>query len=255
MSDAVENEEQTVEISGFEFSWKVFIPWISLVAIALGQINDTWDGVLKIWEFGQSTMSDEPSRNRLNKIYINADSGILEETLGSPVYTKQLQNGDIVTYYKDRNFILSAISKDNIIAAFLVFPQEGFTPNTSEHAGGTIYIGMPFDKSTEFVDSYLNVARIGSYYIEEISGGKFDLLYSSVGGVSEYLGQFSPKQSETLTELNSQMLLGEDYQETLKTLRHQFTPNFFGYSSIGTEELEQAILTYLEYELLTNKIG
>lgn len=255
MSNEPSHDEQDVEITGFQFSWKIFIPWISLVAIALGQLNDTWDGVNKIWEFGQSTFSDQPSRNRLNKIYIHADSGVLTETLGSPVYTKQLQNGDIVTYYKDKHFILSAISKEGIIAAFLVFPNNDFVPNTQEHAGGDNYLSKPFDKSEELSESLMNIARVGNYYIEIISGGKFDLLYSSIGGVSEYQGQFTEAQFNQLDEINQKIMFEEDYQSELGKLRATFSPNFYGYSAIEIEDLEQAILTYLEYELITNKIG
>lgn len=255
MSENLSDIEDNNEIQGFEFSWKIFIPWISVVAIAIGQLNDTWEGVLKIWEFGQSTMTDQPSKNRLNRIYINASSGVLEENLGAPIYTKHAVNGSVITYYKDKRFILSAITQNDIVVAFLVFPRNDFVPNTSEHAGSSNYLEMSFDNAIDLTEAHSNVARMGNYYIEEISGGKFDLLYSSVGGVSEYQGLFSLDNMNTLISYNEKVILEEDTEETLSNLRAKFKPNFYGYTSIGIVELEQAILTYLEYELLTHKIG
>lgn len=249
----IENQEE--EIVRFKLSWQTVIPWISIVAIALGQLNDTWDGVLKIWEFGQSTMTDQPSRNRLNKIYINASGDILEETFGAPIYIKEAINGNEIRYYRDKHYILSAVKKDGIIAAYLVFPFEGFEADTDEHAGGKNYLKQPFISHPNLVESHSNIASIGNYYIEEITGGKFDMLYSSVGGVSEYLGSINTDKMKLLATYNDKAMMEEDTTSALKNIREKFLPNFYGYSSIGIVELEQAILTHLEYELITNKAG
>lgn len=247
------DEHEDHEESRFQFSWKTFIPWISIVAIALGQLNDTWDGVLKIVEFGESTFSDGPSHNRLNKIYINASSEVLEETFGAPIFIKDSSTGDRIKYFKDDNFVLSTITKDNVIVAFLVFPIAGFTPDTTEHAGGSQYLNQTFDKNKDLVESHSNIARVGNYYIEEIIGGKYDMLYSSVGGVSEYLGAVDQDKMKILASFNDKAMMEEDTKDSLSKLRSSFKPNFYGYSSIGIVELEQAIMTFLEFELITQK--
>lgn len=254
MTDEHEEHTETTK-ANFTFTWKTIIPWLSIVAIALGQLNDTWDGIEKLWIFGQSTMSDTPSKNRLNNIYINASSGVLEETFGSPVFIKESTTGNRIKYFNDKNFILSAITKDGIIAAYLVFPLDSFTPDTVEHAGGVNYLNVPFDSNVNLVQGHSNIARVGNYYIEEITGGKFDMLYSSVGGVSEYLGAVSPKNMKILADYNDKAMMEEDTKDSLKQLRTTFVPNFYGYSSVGIIELEQAIMTFLEFELITTKLN
>ncbi|PJC85828.1 hypothetical protein CSW98_12270 [Vibrio sp. HA2012] len=241
--------------NNFGSSWKFIITLISLITIALGNLDGAWEGVLKIWDFGHSTFTNQPSHNHLNQIYINASSNILGETFGPPVYIKHTTNGDDIYYYKDKHFILSAITKNNTIAAFLVFPDSDFKPNTSEHAGGKDYLSQPFSAHENLVSSHSNIARVGNYYIEEITGGKFDMLYSSVGGVSEYLGVIEPEKMKVLADFNDKLMMEEETKESLQKVRLAFTPNFYGYSSVGIAELEQAILTFLEYELITNKIG
>ncbi|MCZ8498379.1 hypothetical protein O9929_11320 [Vibrio lentus] len=42
------------------------------------------------------------------------------------------------------SFFFSAITRDNAIVAYLVFPNEGFAPETLEHAGGSDFFSHSF---------------------------------------------------------------------------------------------------------------
>lgn len=220
--------------------------------IAAGQFNDAIDMTGKAWDLFVSNFSDAPSNERLSKVYIRASSGVLEETFGSPVYTK-FSNGETeVKYYKDSKFILSAVTSNGSIDAFLVFPQPGFVPEIKNHAGSEDYLNVSFASATEPLEVSSNIARSGNYYIEEASGGRYELLYNSIGGYSEYLSSLSKSQLKLLAEFNDKLMMEENIDSTLVNLREQISPNFYGYSAIGIDDLTQAILTKLEYELIAN---
>ena len=225
---------------------------LAVGAIAIGQFNDTIDMSIKFYETVMSSFTDGPSKDRLSKIYIRAASSVLEETLGAPVYIKSSQSGQNIRYYKDPKFILSAVTSNDTIDAFLVFPNSDFKPNTIEHAGGDGYLNKPFSQVDSALNSYANIARSGNYYIEENDGGRYQLLYTSVGGYSEYLSDLDSDNLKRLATFHEQHMMEEDTTKSLADFREHTTPNFYGYSTIGLEFLEKAILTKLEYELLTN---
>lgn len=229
-------------------------PIVALVAliIAAGQFNDAIDMGSSAWDWTVSNFSDAPSNERLSKIYIRAASGILDETFGSPVYTK-LANDDLqIKYYKDSKFILSAITSNDSIDAFLVFPKPGFVPEIKYHAGKGNYLNMTFSTSTSPLESLSNIARSGNYYIEEAQGGRYELLYNSVGGYSEYLSDLTKEQLQLLAKFNDQLMMEENATSSLELLREKIKPNFYGYSAVDLGDLAPAILTKLEYELITD---
>ncbi len=225
---------------------------VMALIIAAGQFNDAIDMTGKTWDLFVSNFSDTPSNERLSKIYIRASSGILEETFGYPVYTKFSNGKTEVKYYKDSKFILSAVTSNGVIDAFLVFPQPGFVPEIKNHAGREDYLNVSFARSTEPLEVSSSIARSGNYYIEEASGGRYELLYNSVGGYSEYLSSLSKSHLKLLAEFHDKLMMEENIDSTLVNLREQISPNFYGYSAIGIDDLTQAILTKLEYELISN---
>ena len=225
---------------------------IMALIIAAGQFNDAIDMTKKGWDLLVSNFSDSPSNDRLSKVYIRASSGVLEETFGSPVYTK-FSNGEVqIKYYKDRKFILSAITSNGNIDAFLVFPKPGFVPEIKHHAGKDTYLQKTFADSTTPLEAISNLARSGNYYIEEAQGGRYELLYNSVGGYSEYLSNLTKSQMQLLATFNNKLMMEEKTTSALVNLRHQIKPNFYGYSAVGLENLAPAILTKLEYEMISN---
>ena len=225
---------------------------IVALIIAGGQFNDAIDMGSKGWDLIVSNFSDSPSNNRLSEIYIRASSGILEETIGSPVYTK-MSNGEMqIKYYKDKKFILSAITSNDTIDAFLVFPKPDFVADVKYHAGGNDYLNSSFSSSSNESRATSNIARTGNYYIEESEGGRYELLYHSVGGYSEYLSPLSAQQLKLLADYNDKLMMEENTQGSLSKLRQQLSPNFYGYTTLDLESLAPAILTKLEYELITN---
>jgi hypothetical protein len=225
---------------------------IMALIIAAGQFNDAIDMTGKGWDLLVSNFSDSPSNERLSNVYIRASSGVLEETFGSPVYTK-FSNGEVeIKYYKDSKFILSAITSNGTIDAFLVFPQPGFVPEIKYHAGSDTYLETPFADSTTPLEAISNVARSGNYYIEEAQGGRYELLYNSVGGYSEYLSNLTKSQMQLLATFNDKLMMEENSTSALVELRQHIKPNFYGYSAVGLEDLAPAILTKLEYELITD---
>jgi hypothetical protein len=227
------------------------LAFIALI-IAAGQFNDAIDMTSKGWDLVISNFSDAPSNERLSKVYIRASSGVLEETFGSPVYTK-FSNGDVeIKYYKDSKFILSAITSNGTIDAFLVFPKPGFVPEIKYHAGNETYLQTTFADSTIPLEAMSNLARSGNYYIEEAQGGRYELLYNSVGGYSEYLSNLTKNQMQLLATFNDKLMMEENTTSALVSLRQQIKPNFYGYSAVGLEDLAPAILTKLEYELITD---
>lgn len=224
---------------------------IVVLIIAVSQFNDAIDMGSKGWDLFISNFSDRPSNDRLSKVYVRASSGVLDETFGSPVYKKQSEGETEIKYYKDGKFILSAITSNGTVDAFLVFPQPGFEANTKEHAGGESYLDNNFSGTTNPMTAMSNIARSGNYYLEEAEGGRYEMLYSSVGGYSEYLSPLSNIQLQKLAKFNDQLMMEEDTTQSITALRAQIKPNFYGYSTVDIAELEPAILTRLEYELLT----
>lgn len=223
----------------------------AVCAISIGQFNDTIDMVQKGSEALFSTFSDTPSNNRLSNIYIRASSDVLDETFGAPVYTKYSDGKTAIKYYKDDNFLLSAVTSNGIIDAYLVFPEAGFVPATEEHAGGENYLNEHFSDSTTPVTAISNLARSGNYYIESSDGGRYQLLYTSVGGYSEYLSSLTGEQTIKLAKFNDQLMMEEDVEASLEQVRANISPNFYGYSTVDLAILESAILTRLEYELIS----
>lgn len=223
---------------------------VSLVAIALGGFNDTTDAIKKIYDFSLSQFTDIPSQNKLDKIYIRASSGILEENFGAPIYIKPSYNGDVIKYYRDDRFILSAISKDNAISAYLVFPNAGFNPDTSDSAGGIELLTSSFDRQESVNDIRASLSKTVTYYIEESASGNFSNLYSSVSGYSEFNEVLTSEKRAVLSDLVDEMMQGEDIATTAKLVRKDFTPNFYGYSTLGLGSLEEAILSISEFRLI-----
>ncbi|MGS0676359.1 ETEC_3214 domain-containing protein [Shewanella sp. 0m-4] len=226
------------------------IALVSLVAIALGGFNDTTDALVKIYDFSLSKFTDIPSQDKLDKIYIRASSDILEENLGAPVYIKHTYNGDVIKYYRDDRFILSAISKDGAISAYLVFPEAGFSADTLVSAGGHDLLTTSFSQQESVNDIRATLSKTITYYIEENTSGDFSNLYSSVSGYSELNTTLNAEKRATLAKLVDGMLLGENISAPAIAVREQFTPNFYGYSTLGLGALEEAILTQSEFRLI-----
>nr|QIH43273.1 hypothetical protein G5S32_13855 [Vibrio ziniensis] len=230
--------------------WGRAIALVSLVAIALGSFNDSTDALEKIYDFSLSQFTDIPSQEKLAKVYVRASADVLDEALGAPVYIKRSADGDLIKYYQDGRFVLSAVIKDDAIAAYLVFPNEGFTPNTKLSAGGEDLLSTPFSDQEGVSDLRASLSRILTYYIEENTGGEFNNLYTSVSGYSEFQQELTGEQHQLLESLVDAFTLGDDVTDSAQALRQAMKPNFYGYSSLGLSALEDAILTKSEYQLI-----
>ncbi|KXF83040.1 ETEC_3214 domain-containing protein [Enterovibrio coralii] len=230
--------------------WAKIIAFVSIIAIALGGLNDTTDALEKVYNFTLSQFTDIPSYEKLDRIYIRASEGVLEETFGAPVYIKKTVSGDVVRYYSDKRFILSAVTNDGAISAFLVFPKKGFMPNTAEHAGGSLLLDRTLSNIESVDDIRVNYSRSISYYIEMNPAGDFSNLYSSVAGYSEFTAPLDDTKRNMLSDLSEGLMLGDDITEQVVKLRDSTAPNFYGYSAQGLEVLENAILTLTEYRLI-----
>ncbi|WPC74313.1 ETEC_3214 domain-containing protein [Vibrio porteresiae] len=228
------------------------IALLSLIVIALANFNDSSDALEKIYDFGLSQFTDIPSQQKLDKIYIRSSANVLEETFGAPVYIKHSYSGDVIKYYRDDKFILSAITKDDAIMAYLVFPSEGFLPNTAQHAGGADLLTTTFSQQESVQDFRSTMSRMVSYYLEENATGEFSNLYSSVAGYSEFDTPLDDTHRTLLNRLSDDQTFGRDSEKDVQAVRAGFKPNFFGYSALqGIGPLEDAILTKSEYRLIT----
>ncbi|NGN96258.1 hypothetical protein G5S52_00885 [Grimontia sp. S25] len=248
-----ESAEQTRLRDKVRQKWARMIAVVSIVAIALGGLNDTFDAIEKIYNLTLSQFTDIPSHNKLNRIYIRASEGVLEETFGAPVYIKENKSGEQIKYYHDSRFILSVITKNGAIAAFLVFPEDGFIPDTREHSGGELLMERVLSNNEEVIDIRVSYSRSVSYYLEENPTGEYSNLYSSVAGFSEYHEPLDIEKRRLLFELSDAIILEEYIKEKAVALRENVTPNFYGYSTQGLESLEQAILTLTEYRLISKQ--
>ncbi len=232
--------------------WGRFIALLSLIAIALGSFNDSMDALERIYDFSLAQFTDIPSQNKLDKIYIRASDDVLDDTLGSPVYIKRSFNDNVIKYYQDDRFILSAVIKDNAIAAYLVFPAADFSPDTSLSAGGERLLQQPFSALEGVSDLRASFSAVITYYIEENTGGEFNNLYTSISGYSLLEQSLSHDNSILLENLVDALTLGEDVNQIAQNLRQNLIPNFYGYSTLGLSDLEDAILTISEYKLITH---
>ncbi|MCA2017283.1 hypothetical protein LDJ79_14260 [Vibrio tritonius] len=249
-------EKREVEVGGVKFNVgqrvAAIITLCSLVIIALGNFNDSSDAVEKLYDFGLSQFTTIPSQEKLNKIYIRASDSILEETFGAPVYIKHSYSGDVIKYYRDDKFILSAVTKNDALMAYLVFPSEGFIPNTDQHAGGADLLNTTFSQQESVQDFRSTMSRMVTYYLEENATGEFSNLYSSVAGYTEFDTALDETHRTLLNRLSDDQTFGRDSQKDLEAVRAGFKPNFFGYSALqGIGPLEDAILTKSEYRLIT----
>lgn len=257
MTTETTDQESTAEQSSglIAFLQKKLGPLIallSLIVIALANFNDSSDALEKIYDFGLSQFTDIPSQQKLDKIYIRSSANVLEETFGAPVYIKHSYSGDVIKYYRDDKFILSAITKDDAIMAYLVFPSEGFLPNTAQHAGGTDLLTTTFSQQESVQDFRSTMSRMVSYYLEENATGEFSNLYSSVAGYSEFDTPLDDTHRTLLNRLSDDQTFGRDSEKDVQAVRAGFKPNFFGYSALqGIGPLEDAILTKSEYRLIT----
>ncbi|WP_373930241.1 ETEC_3214 domain-containing protein [Vibrio cyclitrophicus] len=223
---------------------------LSVVSIALGGFNDSFDAIEKMIDFGLSQMTDIPSHKKLEKVYIRSSAEILDQTFGAPVYIKRATGNDVIKYYKDDNFIISSITRDNAIVAYLVFPDDGFEPETLEHAGGAEFFNQPFNAIESVNEIRASFARTGNYYIEENNGGEFGYLYSSVSGVSEFISPMAEGNRKLLSEVVDSLTMDENIAKSVQSLRLHTTPNFYGYSTLGVGAIEEAILSNTEYRLI-----
>ncbi len=223
---------------------------VSVISIALGGFNDSFDALEKMFDFGLSQMTDIPSHRKLERIYIRSSAEALDQTFGAPVYIKRSTGDDVIKYYKDDNFILSSITRDNAIVAYLVFPDEGFTPETLEHAGGSEFFNQPFNAIESVNEIRASFARTGNYYIEENNGGEFGYLYSSISGASEFITPLTKNNRKLLSEVVDSLTMDEHVVKSVQSLRLNTKPNFYGYSTLGVGALEEAILSNTEYRLI-----
>jgi hypothetical protein len=223
---------------------------VSVISIALGGFNDSFDALEKMFDFGLSQMTDIPSHRKLDKIYIRSSAETLDQTFGAPVYIKRATTNDVIKYYQDDNFILSSITRDNAIVAYLVFPDEGFEPETLEHAGGSEFFNQPFNAIESVNEIRASFARTGNYYIEENNGGEFGYLYSSISGASEFISSMTEGNRKLLAKVVESLTMDENVVESVQSLRLNAKPNFYGYSTLGVDALEEAILSNTEYRLI-----
>ncbi|KQH83632.1 hypothetical protein AMR76_21725 [Vibrio furnissii] len=230
--------------------WGRLIALVSLVAIALGSFNDSTDALEKIYDFSLAQFTDIPSQDKLNSVYVRASASVLDEHLGAPVYIKRSGAGDVIKYYQDSRFVLSAVIQDEAIAAYLVFPTQGFVPDTSKSAGGQDLLSTPFSAQEGVTDLRAALSRMITYYIEENTAGDFSNLYTSVSGYSEFENSLTEQQRAQFTTLTDELMMGEDVTQSAQALRRTLTPNFYGYSTLGLSALEDAILTKSEFRLI-----
>lgn len=223
---------------------------VSVISIALGGFNDSFEAMEKIVEFGMSQMTDIPSHRKLDRVYIRASADVLDEAFGAPVYIKRSTSGDVIKYYLDDQFVLSAITQDDAIVAYLVFPNEGFEPDTLEHAGGDVIFSKAFDNIEGVNDIGASYARTGNYYLEENTGGEFGFLYASISGYSEFISPMDNKNRSLLSNVVEAQMLEENVIESIQSLRAAVKPNFYGYSTLALSSIEEAILTNTEYKLI-----
>lgn len=66
------------------------------------------------------------------------------------------------------------------------------------------------------------------------------------------LSNLSKNQVQLLATFNDKLMMEEDTSSALIKLRQHIKPNFYGYSAVGLADLAPAILTKLEYELITD---
>ncbi|GAM58727.1 putative orphan protein [Vibrio ishigakensis] len=256
LEELQETQEELVEAQKkniWSGGWARTIGLASIVSIALGGFNDSVDAIEKMADFGLSQLTDIPSHKKLNKIYIRSSSEVLDQTFGAPVYIKRSSEGDVIKYYQDENFVISAISRDNAIVAYLVFPSEGFLPETIEHAGGVSFFDEYFEAIESVSDARASYARTGNYYIEENNGGEFGFLYSSISGVSEFTSPMDSTSRQLLSSVADAFMLDENITESIQALRSKVKPNFFGYSTLGINSLEDGILSNTEYRLINKR--
>lgn len=249
LKELQENQESLSEAQN-KGSLARTIALLSVVSIALGGFNDSVDAIEKMVVFGLSQMTDIPSHKKLEKVYIRSSDDILDQVFGAPVYIKRSTGGDVIKYYKDDNFILSSIARDNAIVAYIVFPDEGFEPETLEHAGGTEFFNQPFKAIESVNEIRASFARTGSYYIEENNGGEFGYLYSSISGVSDFISPMAESTRNLLSEVVDSLTMDENVVKSVQSLRLKTKPNFYGYSTLGVGALEEAILSNTEYRLI-----
>ncbi|WP_185067006.1 ETEC_3214 domain-containing protein [Vibrio ponticus] len=232
--------------------WAKTIAFVSIVVIALGGINDSWDAVEKMSNFALSQFTDIPSHNKLEHIYIRSSKAVLEEHFGAPVYIKEDVKGRSIEYYDDKRFILSAVTQDNAIVAFLVFPKEGFTPNTNEHSSGNALLDVTFSNNIGVNDVRVNYSPSVSYYIESNSGGEFSNLYNSISGFSETISALDTETRNKLKKISDGLMMAHNMNNEIIEFRESVVPNFYGYSILGLGPLENAILTFTEFRLISN---
>ncbi len=244
------SSENSLDKGSLKEHWGRALALISIVAIALGSFNDSTDALKKIYDFSLSQFTDVPSQEKLTKIYVRASADVLDEALGAPVYIKRSADGNLIKYFQDKRFFLSAVIKDAAIAAYLVFPEQGFTPDTTLSAGGGDLLTTPFSEQEGVSDLRASLSRSLTYYIEENTQGEFTNLYSSVSGYSEFGRGLNSTQHELLERLVDNLTLGDDATEAAQALRNSLIPNFYGYSSLGLSALEDAILTKSEFNLI-----
>ncbi|MFA0415000.1 ETEC_3214 domain-containing protein [Vibrio renipiscarius] len=250
VAQAMSNSQNNIRDKVRE-KWAKTITFVSIVVIALGGINDSWDAVEKMSNFTLSQFTDIPSHNKLEHIYIRSSKAVLEEHFGAPVYIKEDVNGRSIEYYSDKRFILSAVTQDNAIVAFLVFPKQGFKPNTSEHSGGNALLEVPFNHLS-VNDVRVNDSPSVTYYLEANLGGEFSRLYQSVSGFSETLGPLDSETRNMLKKISDRLIMGKNSDKEIINLRESIVPNFYGYSILGIGVLENAILTLTEFRLINS---
>ncbi|SJL83504.1 ETEC_3214 domain-containing protein [Vibrio palustris] len=232
-------------------TWAHVITTISLVIIALGNFNDSSDALEKLYNFSLAQFTTIPSQNKLDTLYIRASAETLSSTFGEPVYLKQSYKGDKIRYYRDENFILSAITRDQAIVAYLVFPLHGFIPNTHAHAGGDDLLATSFTQQETVKQFAATHARTIRYYLESNASGEFSNLYDSIAGYSTFDQTMTNTARTALVALSDAQVFASSTATALHTLRHALTPNFFGYSTLGLKEIEDAILTQSEFHLIS----
>ncbi|MFC1236403.1 ETEC_3214 domain-containing protein [Vibrio sp. F74] len=230
--------------------WTRTIGLVSLVSLALGSFNDTMEALEKIYNISLSQLTDIPSRNKLSKIYIRASASVLDENFGAPVYIKRSSSDEIIKYYLDDNYLLSAITSDDAIVAYLVFPSLGYEPNTVEHAGQEDLFKQSFSTIESINEVRASYARTGNYYMEENNGGQFGFLYSSVSGFSEFLSPMDSNEKKLLSDVVDAQMFEDKLVESVESFRENMTPNFFGYTTLGLASLEEAVLSITEYKLI-----
>ncbi|OBT09488.1 hypothetical protein A9264_14720 [Vibrio sp. UCD-FRSSP16_10] len=228
------------------------IALVSIMAIALGGLNDTIDALEKVRNIILSQFTDIPSQERINKIYIRSSSDLLEDVYGPPIYIKKGFDNKIIKYYKDNNHIISSISVDGAIAAYLIFPEDDFNPNTEEHAGGKDLLNTVLSNQDSVNHIRVNTSRTNTYYIEENQFGEFGNLYNSISGYSGFISETSMENKQLIDEISDAEMFGNNTSQLTNKLRSSLVPNFFGYSTLNIELLESAILSNTEYKLLNN---